>query len=214
MKSYLLILIRIGMINFLCILLVMVYISRRPVVANSTKKPIVANGPGATRVVTLPETTPSPSATDVPYVIETATPTASPSPTPTRTPVPTTSASATARASSTSAATASPTPQPTQQPTAQPTQAPTASPTPQPTAPPNPLLVKVAPHNTETDCWMVIDSHIYNVSDYMKLHPGGKDPLVIYCGKDGTTGYHTKDKNPPVDHTPTSNSMLELFLVE
>ncbi len=216
MKSYLVIIIRISIINFVVILFSVVYFASKPLVAgskNSLKNTPTAQ-PTEIALAPSPSTDVSPSAQEEPTVtpnptatvLFTRTPSATPNvtgssvtSTPTSTPRP-----ATAAPTATQAPTTTPTPAPTVQPTA----------TPAPTAPPNPLLVRVAPHNTETDCWMVIDSHIYNVSDYMRLHPGGKDPLIKYCGKDGTTGYHTKDLNPPVEHTANSNAMLDLFIVE
>ncbi len=218
MKSYLLILIRISIINFVCILLVVVYFSQRSVVANSSKNGKKSASPNPTEVAAVLSPAPTDEfLTNSPEVAETpddiATPTPSPTPTrkPTATPKPS-AVAATATTTATTQPTATPTPTPA--PTQAPTPTPTPTPTPVPTQPPDPQLVRVASHNTQNDCWMVIDHKIYNVSDYMTLHPGGKDPLVKYCGKDGTSGYHTKDLNPPVDHTPNSNAMLDLFLVE
>lgn len=47
----------------------------------------------------------------------------------------------------------------------------------------------VAKHNTRDDAWMVINGMIYNVTPYMKFHPGGVDELMRGVGKDGTAEF-------------------------
>ncbi|GAB2210299.1 hypothetical protein Droror1_Dr00015562 [Drosera rotundifolia] len=67
-------------------------------------------------------------------------------------------------------------------------------------------------HNKKGDLWISIQGKIYDVSTWIKSHPGGEDPLVILAGQDVTdafvalhpgsawkeldkffTGYHLKD---------------------
>ncbi|OMJ09961.1 hypothetical protein AYI70_g10626 [Smittium culicis] len=47
-------------------------------------------------------------------------------------------------------------------------------------------LEQVAQHNTRKDCWMVLFGKVYNVTDYLPFHPGGKGELMRGAGKDGT----------------------------
>lgn len=44
---------------------------------------------------------------------------------------------------------------------------------------------EVAGHNSANDCWMIISGSIYNVTEFIPNHPGGKD-IVKGCGKDAT----------------------------
>lgn len=44
---------------------------------------------------------------------------------------------------------------------------------------------QVAVHNTEEDCWTIHNGRIYDVTDYAKVHPGGKK-IFLGKGKDCT----------------------------
>lgn len=47
----------------------------------------------------------------------------------------------------------------------------------------------VRKHNTRDDAWMVIHGMIYNVTPYMRFHPGGVDELMKGVGGDGTAQF-------------------------
>lgn len=47
-------------------------------------------------------------------------------------------------------------------------------------------LDELAKHNTEEDCWLAIYDKVYNVTPYMKYHPGGVDELMRGAGKVAT----------------------------
>jgi flavocytochrome c len=44
----------------------------------------------------------------------------------------------------------------------------------------------VKKHNTDGDCWVVIRDQVYDVSQFMVDHPGGKDSILLYAGGDAT----------------------------
>lgn len=50
---------------------------------------------------------------------------------------------------------------------------------------------EVSFHNKESDCWIIIDNKVYNVTSYIDLHKGGII-IVNYCGKDATLAFNTK----------------------
>ncbi len=57
-----------------------------------------------------------------------------------------------------------------------------------------PLTIgEVAKHNSSGDCWIIIQNSVYNVTQYLNLHPGGSNRVVPFCGQDATSAFVTKD---------------------
>jgi cytochrome b involved in lipid metabolism len=50
-------------------------------------------------------------------------------------------------------------------------------------------MAQVSTHTTRTDCWMVIDGDVLNVSTFVDKHPGG-DRILEGCGKDASSYFH------------------------
>ncbi|XP_031477742.1 uncharacterized heme-binding protein C330.03c isoform X1 [Nymphaea colorata] len=46
---------------------------------------------------------------------------------------------------------------------------------------------EVKQHNSEGSMWTVLKGRVYNISPYMKYHPGGADMLMKAGGRDGTS---------------------------
>ena len=74
---------------------------------------------------------------------------------------------------------------------------------------------EVAKHNTSSDCWLIINNKIYDVSQYLKfnLHPGENATITPYCGKEATRAFDTKDRSNPKPHSANANSMLTDYYV-
>ncbi len=47
-------------------------------------------------------------------------------------------------------------------------------------------MAEVAKHNTEQDCWVVIGNEVYDVTKFLKDHPGGARAILLFAGKDAT----------------------------
>ncbi len=72
-------------------------------------------------------------------------------------------------------------------------------------------MAEIAKHNSITDCWMIINNKVYNVSSYLFGHPGGAGSMMPYCGKEATRAFDTKDRNRP--HSSYANSLLANYYV-
>ena len=58
---------------------------------------------------------------------------------------------------------------------------------------------EVAKHNEDGDCWIIMEGKVYDVSQYMELHPGGEEAVLQYAGKDATEGFRGPQHPPQVD---------------
>lgn len=47
-------------------------------------------------------------------------------------------------------------------------------------------LADVGKHNTDKDCWVVVNGQVLDVTDFLKDHPGGKKAIMLYAGRDAT----------------------------
>jgi cytochrome b involved in lipid metabolism len=47
-------------------------------------------------------------------------------------------------------------------------------------------LEAVSKHNTAEDCWLVIDGNVYDLTSFMKLHPGGDQVILDVAGKEAS----------------------------
>ena len=45
---------------------------------------------------------------------------------------------------------------------------------------------EVQQHSTEKDAWIIHRGKVYDVSEFLERHPGGKDILLAYAGQDVT----------------------------
>jgi cytochrome b involved in lipid metabolism len=48
---------------------------------------------------------------------------------------------------------------------------------------------EVLKHSTATDCWSVIKGEVYDLTAYVKDHPGGASLIKAICGMDGSTSF-------------------------
>ncbi len=56
--------------------------------------------------------------------------------------------------------------------------------------PPKIRLSEVEKHNTPEDCWIIIGNKVYDVTDYIPIHPGGPDTIIPLCGKNATLEFY------------------------
>lgn len=82
-----------------------------------------------------------------------------------------------------------------------------------PTSTPVPRLNKteVAKHTTSTDCWTIISGKVYNITNYIPLHPGGSE-ILLACGTDATNFFNGTIK-PGRQHSAIASQLLVRYLI-
>lgn len=65
-------------------------------------------------------------------------------------------------------------------------------------------------HATPGNCWVAIDGVVYDLTDYIDLHPSKQQEMEGYCGKDGTRPWDLKEsgKDRGKPHTERAAEML------
>ncbi len=77
---------------------------------------------------------------------------------------------------------------------------------------------EVATHNSEDDCWTIIDSKVYDITEYIPRHPGG-DEILRACGADGSTLFNQRQTEDGEQvgtgqpHSGSASGILEGFQV-
>jgi len=72
-------------------------------------------------------------------------------------------------------------------------------------------MAEVAKHNSPSDCWMVINNKVYDVTSFLNAHPGGAGTMIPYCGKEASQAFATKDIGRP--HSSSAAAMLVSYYV-
>ena len=96
---------------------------------------------------------------------------------------------------------AAPSAAPSAAPAAQAPAAPAAAPAAKPAVDKNKVYTweEVAKHNTEKDVWVVVNGQVLDVTNFLKDHPGGKKPILIYAGRDATDEFNMLHKADVVE---------------
>lgn len=69
----------------------------------------------------------------------------------------------------------------------------------------------VAKHSIATDCWMIFESGVYDLTAYLKSHDKFMN-IRSWCGKDMTEDFMTKD-GKGVDHKSSTYNLLEAYKI-
>jgi cytochrome b involved in lipid metabolism len=67
---------------------------------------------------------------------------------------------------------------------------------------------QVASHNKESDCWVILNGKVYDVTAFLPDHPGGKKAILAYAGKDASEEFNAlHNKNVLVKYLPKEACM-------
>ncbi|KAL5538467.1 hypothetical protein UlMin_021771 [Ulmus minor] len=66
---------------------------------------------------------------------------------------------------------------------------------------------EVATHNRKSDCWIIINGKVYDVTQFLEEHPGGDEVLLLSAEKDATDDFED------VGHSDSAKEIMEKFYV-
>lgn len=69
----------------------------------------------------------------------------------------------------------------------------------------------ISAHNSEDDCWLLISSKVYDVTQFISQHPGGKERIIPNCGQDATQAF--KDQDGKAGHSATAQETLKQYYI-
>jgi cytochrome b involved in lipid metabolism len=72
---------------------------------------------------------------------------------------------------------------------------------------------EVATHASTTDCWLIINNTVYDVTTFLAEHPGGAAVIIPYCGKEATRAFDTQDRGSRGGHSSNASSMLATYKI-
>jgi cytochrome b involved in lipid metabolism len=70
-------------------------------------------------------------------------------------------------------------------------------------------MAEVARHDSSEDCWMVIDTQVYDLTAYLPEHPSKPSTILPWCGREASEAYKTKTKGRP--HSEQADQALANF---
>jgi len=72
-------------------------------------------------------------------------------------------------------------------------------------------MEEVAKHNTKQDCWIVIRGMVYDVTDFLKIHPGGSNIMISVAGEDATEYFEELHKEEVLEEVGKQYIIGELI---
>lgn len=51
-------------------------------------------------------------------------------------------------------------------------------------------LEDVAKHSSSSDCWSAVNNKVYDLTEWIRQHPGGTAQIISICGNDGSSAFN------------------------
>jgi cytochrome b involved in lipid metabolism len=67
-------------------------------------------------------------------------------------------------------------------------------------------------HDQESDCWLVIEGKVYEVTSWIPTHPGGK-AILEGCGTDATELFKTRPMGSGTEHSSRAKGLLDSYYI-
>ena len=71
---------------------------------------------------------------------------------------------------------------------------------------------EVVQHNSQEDCWIVIDGKVYDVTSFVSSHPGGK-AIVEGCGMSAKHLFETRPMGSGTPHSDGARNLLNDYFI-
>ncbi len=68
-------------------------------------------------------------------------------------------------------------------------------------------MEEIATHNKKEDCWLVIETYVYDITDFVSKHPGG-EIILTACGTDATAKFNNRPTTG-TSHSSLARKMLQ-----
>ena len=72
---------------------------------------------------------------------------------------------------------------------------------------------EIAKHAGKDDCWVIVDSNVYDLTGFIPQHPGGAFLIEPYCGSDATSAFNSRDRSPPQSHSTFARGLLRNYYI-
>lgn len=84
--------------------------------------------------------------------------------------------------------------------------------TPPTTSPKIYTLNEVSMHTVKTDCWMIVNQKVYDVTKFIPTHPGGKS-IIKGCGIDATLLFEQRPNTDKGPHPESATETLKNYYI-
>ena len=71
---------------------------------------------------------------------------------------------------------------------------------------------ELSQHNSKQDCWLAIEGNVYDVTNFIPQHPGGK-AILEGCGTNATQLFNTRPMGSNTPHSPKAREKLPNFYI-
>ncbi|MDD4353917.1 MAG: cytochrome b5-like heme/steroid binding domain-containing protein [Candidatus Nanoarchaeia archaeon] len=73
-------------------------------------------------------------------------------------------------------------------------------------------LAEISLHNTSSDCWIIINNSVYDITEYVSMHPGGGS-ILQGCGTNSTILFETRPSGSNTPHSTNARNTLINYLL-
>ncbi|KAF1960157.1 hypothetical protein CC80DRAFT_513804 [Byssothecium circinans] len=70
-------------------------------------------------------------------------------------------------------------------------------------------LTEIQSHNSETDCWIAISNRVWDVTEFLSMHPGGPEVILKYAGQDATRAYEEVHAPSMLEETLAADRLID-----